>query len=114
LNFASFARDHLFGRNVDAVSSLAAQLRRRKGPNPRGFTMRVNIKMAPEGIKSSLKGNPQSIRKVGVPKWVSCQRTTGDLASALGADQIELLSAPSGLSRDGLLQGIAKERRSLK
>ncbi len=32
----------------------------------------------------------------------------GDLASALGADQIEALSSQSGLSRDDLLQGLSK------
>jgi uncharacterized protein YidB (DUF937 family) len=32
----------------------------------------------------------------------------GDLANALGADQIESLSAQSGLSRDELLQGLSK------
>jgi len=32
----------------------------------------------------------------------------GDLANALGADQIEALSAQSGLSRDDLLQGLSQ------
>lgn len=32
----------------------------------------------------------------------------GDLANALGADQIDQLSAQSGLSRDELLQGLSK------
>ena len=32
----------------------------------------------------------------------------GDLASALGADQIEALSAQTGMSRDDLLQGLSQ------
>ena len=44
--------------------------------------------------------------------WVSNgpnkQIAPGDLANALGADQIESLSAQSGLSRDELLQGLSK------
>jgi len=44
--------------------------------------------------------------------WVSNgpnkQISPGDLASALGADQIEQLSAQSGLSRDELLQGLSQ------
>ena len=36
------------------------------------------------------------------------QVAPGDLANALGADQIESLSAQSGLSRDELLQGLSK------
>ena len=32
----------------------------------------------------------------------------GDLANALGADQIDHLSAQSGLSRDELLQGLSQ------
>jgi len=44
--------------------------------------------------------------------WVSNgpnkQIAPGDLASALGADQIESLSAQSGLSRDDLLQGLSQ------
>ena len=44
--------------------------------------------------------------------WVSNgpnkQVSPGDLGSALGADQIEALSAQSGLSRDELLQGLSR------
>ena len=44
--------------------------------------------------------------------WVSNgpnkQISPGDLGSALGADQIEALTAQSGLSRDELLQGLSK------
>ena len=44
--------------------------------------------------------------------WVSNgpnkQIAPGDLGSALGADQIEALSAQSGLSRDELLQGLSQ------
>src|SRR5882757_3642525 len=44
--------------------------------------------------------------------WVSNspnkQIAPGDLANALGADQIESLSAQSGLSRDELLSGLSK------
>ena len=44
--------------------------------------------------------------------WVSNgpnkQIAPGDLANALGADQIESLSAQSGLSRDELLQGLSQ------
>ena len=44
--------------------------------------------------------------------WVSNepnkQIAPGDLANALGADQIESLSAQSGLSRDQLLQGLSQ------
>jgi uncharacterized protein YidB (DUF937 family) len=44
--------------------------------------------------------------------WVSNgpnkQIAPGDLANALGADQIEALSAQSGLSRDDLLQGLSQ------
>ncbi|UPJ50291.1 DUF937 domain-containing protein [Bradyrhizobium sp. 200] len=44
--------------------------------------------------------------------WVSNepnkQVSPGDLANALGADQIESLSAQSGLSRDELLQGLSQ------
>ena len=36
------------------------------------------------------------------------QIAPGDLANALGADQIESLSAQSGLSRDELLSGLSK------
>jgi uncharacterized protein YidB (DUF937 family) len=36
------------------------------------------------------------------------QIAPGDLANALGADQIEQLSAQSGLSRDDLLQGLSQ------
>ncbi len=44
--------------------------------------------------------------------WVSNgpnkQISPGDLASALGADQIQSLSAQSGLSRDELLKGLSQ------
>ena len=44
--------------------------------------------------------------------WVSNgpnkQVSPGDLASALGADQIEALAAQSGLSRNDLLQGLSQ------
>jgi uncharacterized protein YidB (DUF937 family) len=44
--------------------------------------------------------------------WVSNgpnkQIAPGDLANALGADQIESLTSQSGLSRDELLQGLSK------
>jgi uncharacterized protein YidB (DUF937 family) len=44
--------------------------------------------------------------------WVSNgpnkQIAPGDLANALGADQIDSLSAQSGLSRDELLSGLSK------
>ena len=44
--------------------------------------------------------------------WVSNgpnkQIAPGDLANALGADQIESLSAQSGLSRDELLKGLSQ------
>jgi uncharacterized protein YidB (DUF937 family) len=44
--------------------------------------------------------------------WVSNgpnkQVAPGDLANALGADQIEALSSQSGLSRDELLQGLSQ------
>jgi uncharacterized protein YidB (DUF937 family) len=44
--------------------------------------------------------------------WVSNapnrQVSPGDLANALGADQIEQLSSQSGLSRDDLLQGLSQ------
>jgi uncharacterized protein YidB (DUF937 family) len=44
--------------------------------------------------------------------WVSNgpnkQVAPGDLANALGADQIEALTSQSGLSRDELLQGLSK------
>ncbi|MEH2524837.1 MULTISPECIES: YidB family protein [unclassified Bradyrhizobium] len=44
--------------------------------------------------------------------WVSNgpnkQIAPGDLANALGADQIDQLSAQSGLSRDDLLQGLSQ------
>ena len=44
--------------------------------------------------------------------WVSNgpnkQVAPGDLANALGADQIEQLSSQSGLSRDDLLQGLSQ------
>lgn len=47
-----------------------------------------------------------------VNSWVSNgpnkQITTGDLASALGADQIDSLSSQSGLSRDELLKGLSQ------
>ena len=36
------------------------------------------------------------------------QIAPGDLANALGADQIEHLSAQSGLSRDELLKGLSQ------
>jgi uncharacterized protein YidB (DUF937 family) len=36
------------------------------------------------------------------------QISPGDLASALGADQIDALSAQSGLSRDELLSGLSR------
>ena len=44
--------------------------------------------------------------------WVSNepnkQVSPGDLANALGADQIEALTSQSGLSRDDLLQGLSQ------
>ena len=44
--------------------------------------------------------------------WVSNgpnkQISPGDLASALGADQIDSLSAQSGMSRDELLKGLSQ------
>ena len=36
-------------------------------------------------------------------------RATGDLASALGADQISTLTSQTGLSRDELLAGLARQ-----
>ena len=44
----------------------------------------------------------------GVSNGPNKQIAPGDLANALGADQIESLSAQSGLSRDELLSGLSK------
>ncbi len=43
-----------------------------------------------------------------VGKGPNKQVAPGDLANALGADQIEALTSQSGLSRDELLQGLSK------
>jgi len=43
-----------------------------------------------------------------VSKGPNKQVAPGDLANALGADQIEALTSQSGLSRDELLQGLSK------
>ena len=70
--------------------------------------------MAPPASNSSpIAPAPARQRKrLTPPAWVSNgpnkQIAPGDLASALGADQIESLSSQTGLSRDDLLQGLSQ------
>ena len=84
--------------------------------------------MSPSKASTKAHANPGSILSGGLgdllnqfqqkglgdqaDSWVSNgpnkQIAPGDLANALGADQIESLSAQSGLSRDELLQGLSQ------
>lgn len=64
------------------------------------------------GLGDLLKQFEQNGLRDQADSWVSNgpnkQVSPGDLASALGADEIESLSAQSGLSRDDLLQGLSQ------
>ena len=64
------------------------------------------------GLGDLLKQFQQSGQGDAANSWVSPgpnkQISPGDLASALGADQINALSAQSGLSRDELLAGLSQ------
>ncbi len=64
------------------------------------------------GLGDLLKQLQQSGHGETANSWVSNgpnkQITPGDLASALGADQINSLMSQSGLSRDELLSGLSK------
>ena len=65
------------------------------------------------GLNDLLKQFQQSGQSDAVNSWVGSgpnkQITSNDLASALGADQIEHLTAQTGLSRDELLAGLAQQ-----
>lgn len=64
------------------------------------------------GLGDLLKQLQQSGQGEAANSWVSTgpnkQISPGDLASALGADQLNALSAQSGLSRDELLAGLSQ------
>jgi uncharacterized protein YidB (DUF937 family) len=64
------------------------------------------------GLGELLKQFQQNGQGEVVNSWVAPgpnkQISPGDLASALGADQINALSAQSGLSRDELLTGLSR------
>ena len=64
------------------------------------------------GLGDLLKQFQQNGHGEAANSWVSTgpnkQISPGDLASALGADQINALSAQSGLSRDELLAGLSQ------
>jgi len=64
------------------------------------------------GIGDLLKQFQEKGQGDTASSWVSNgpnkQIAPGDLASALGADQIESLSSQTGLSRDDLLQGLSQ------
>ena len=64
------------------------------------------------GLGDLLKQFQENGQGDAANSWVSNgpnkQIAPGDLASALGADQIESLSSQSGLSRDDLLQGLSQ------
>ena len=64
------------------------------------------------GLSDLLKQLQDSGHGEKANSWVgggtNQQISSGDLANALGADQIEHLSAQSGLSRDELLSGLSQ------
>ena len=64
------------------------------------------------GLGDLLKQLQQSGQGEAANSWVSTgpnkQISSGDLANALGADQLNALSAQSGLSRDELLAGLSQ------
>jgi uncharacterized protein YidB (DUF937 family) len=64
------------------------------------------------GLGDLLKQFQQSGHGETANSWVSPgpnkQISPGDLASALGADQIDALASQSGLSRDELLEGLSQ------
>jgi len=64
------------------------------------------------GLGDLLKQFQQNGQSEAANSWVSPgpnkQISPGDLASALGADQIDALSAQSGLPRDELLAGLSQ------
>ena len=64
------------------------------------------------GLGDLLKQLQQNGQGETANSWVSTgpnkQISPGDLASALGADQLNALSAQSGLSRDELLSGLSQ------
>jgi uncharacterized protein YidB (DUF937 family) len=64
------------------------------------------------GLSDLLKQLQQSGQGEAANSWVgngqNKQIAPGDLANALGADQISLLSSQSGLSRDELLSGLSQ------
>jgi uncharacterized protein YidB (DUF937 family) len=64
------------------------------------------------GLNDLLKQFQQSGQGEAANSWVGTgpnkQISTGDLAKALGADQINALSTQSGLSRDELLGGLSR------
>jgi uncharacterized protein YidB (DUF937 family) len=65
------------------------------------------------GLGDLLKQFQQNGQSEAANSWVGTgpnkQISPGDLASALGADQINALSAQSGLSRDELLRGLSQQ-----
>jgi uncharacterized protein YidB (DUF937 family) len=65
------------------------------------------------GLGDLLKQFQQNGQGDAANSWVSNgpnkQISPGDLANALGADQINALSAQSGLSRDELLAGLSQQ-----
>ncbi len=64
------------------------------------------------GLSDLLKQFQQSGQGDAAASWVSQGQnksiSPGDLASALGADQIDQLSTQSGMSRDDLLSGLSQ------
>lgn len=64
------------------------------------------------GLGDLLKQFQQSGHSEAADSWVSPgpnkQISSGDLANALGADQIETLTSQTGLSREELLSGLAQ------
>jgi uncharacterized protein YidB (DUF937 family) len=65
------------------------------------------------GLGDLLKQFQQNGQSEAANSWVGTgpnkQISPGDLANALGADQIHALSAQSGLSRDELLRGLSQQ-----
>ena len=59
-------------------------------------------------LKQLQQGGQADAANSWVGKGPNKAISTGDLASALGADQIDQLSSQSGLSRDDLLKGLSQ------
>ena len=61
-----------------------------------------------ELLKQLQEGGQEEATKSWVGKGENKPIAPGDLANALGADQIDSIAAQSGMSRDELLQGLSK------